>query len=110
VRHLAFVAVVIVTCALAVIINVDLSQLLGVNFFTMKLWFAVPAGAGICGLLAASGVVVAARSYDIRPTRVDVFGMVVLAAVMMPLIYYVDYTNLILADGRKASDVIDFAT
>jgi hypothetical protein len=35
--------------------------------------------------------------------------MVVVAAATMFLIYYLDYATLVLDDGRKASDLVDFA-
>jgi hypothetical protein len=109
-RHLAFIGVVGVTCVLTTIVNVDLSQILGFNFFTARLWSVIPAGAGICGFLAASGIVVAARSYEIRPTRLDAFAMIVVAAFMMPLFYYVDDSILFLAHSRNAGNGIDIPT
>jgi hypothetical protein len=109
-RHLVLIGAMVVTCVLTAVANVLFSRILGINFFTLKFWFIVPGGAGICGFLGASGAMLAARYFNIRPTGRDAIAMVVVAAATMVLIYYLDYATLVLANGRKASDLVDFAT
>jgi hypothetical protein len=109
-KHLKLLIAMALTCILAAIANVIVARMIGLNIFTFKLWFVVPIGAIAMGLLGASGAILAARYFHIRPNLVDAVLMSLVAAATMLLIYYLDYATFVLNDGRKASDLVDFGS
>ena len=54
-KHLLLLAAMIITCVLVAIANVVIARTIGINFFTMKVWLVIPIGAGLVGMLGASG-------------------------------------------------------
>jgi hypothetical protein len=109
-KHIILLIAMAITCVLAAVANVIVTRMIGLNIFTFKLWFIVPAGAIGVGMLGASGAILAARYFNIQPTIIDAMLMVVVAAATMVLIYYLDYATFVLDDGRSATDLVDFAT
>lgn len=107
-KHILLLISMAITCILAAVANVIVSRMVGISMFTFKLWFVVPAGALCLGMLGASGAILAARYFQIKPTIIDAVLMVFVAAATMFFIYYLDYATLVLDDGRKASDLISF--
>jgi hypothetical protein len=107
-KHIFLLIAMAITCILAALANVIITRMVGINIFTFKLWFVIPAGAIGVGMLGASGAILAARYFQIKPTIIDAVLMVFVAAATMILIYYLDYATLVLDDGRKASDLINF--
>jgi hypothetical protein len=99
-----------ITCILAAVANVIVTRMIGLNIFTFKVWFVIPVGAVGVGMLGASGAILAARYFHIQPTIIDAMLMVLVAAATMGLIYYLDYVTFVLDDGRKASDLVGFAS
>ena len=107
-KHILLLIAMIITCVLAAVANVIVSRMVGINMFTFKLWFVIPAGAICLGMLGASGAILGARYVQVQPTIIDAVLMVFVAAATMLLVYYLDYATLVLDDGRKVSDLIDF--
>jgi hypothetical protein len=99
-----------ITCILAAVANVIVTRMIGFNIFTFKVWLVIPMGAVGVGMLGASGAILAARYFHIQPTIIDAMLMVLVSAATMGLIYYLDYATFVLDDGRKASDLADFAS
>jgi hypothetical protein len=87
-----------------------LEHYLGFGFFTLMIWFVVPAGAAITGFLASSGYYLGAKLFDARPNWIMAAGMVAIAGVTQFLIYFGIYATLRLPDGRLLSDVASFWT
>jgi len=109
-KHVILLIAMAITCILAAVANVIVTRMIGLNIFTFKLWFIIPAGAIGVGMAGASGAVLAARYFNIQPTIVDAVLMVAVAAATMILIYYLDYATFVLDNGRRATDLVDFAT
>nr|CUV26849.1 conserved membrane protein of unknown function [Ralstonia solanacearum] len=109
-KHIILLIAMAITCILAAVANVVITRMIGLNVFTFKLWFIIPAGALCVGMLGASGAILAARYFNIQPTIVDAVLMVVVAAATMLLIYYLDYTTFVLDDGRRVADLVDFGS
>ncbi|WP_425952873.1 hypothetical protein [Ralstonia pseudosolanacearum] len=99
-----------ITCILAAVANLVITRMIGLNVFTFKLWFIIPAGAVCVGMLGASGAILAARYFNIQPTIIDAVLMVAIAAATMLLIYYLDYATFVLDDGRRVADLVDFGS
>ena len=109
-KHIILLISMAITCLLVAVANVIVDRMVGINIFTFKFWLIIPAGAFLIGMLGASGAILAARYFNIQPTIIDAMLMVIIAAATMILIYYLEYTTLVLDDGRKASDLIDFTS
>jgi hypothetical protein len=109
-KHIILLVAMAITCVLAATANVIITRVVGLNIFTFNLWVIVPVGAIGVGMLGTSGAILAARYFNIRPTIIDAIFMVVIAAATMILIYYLDYMTFVLDDGRRASDLVSFAT
>ncbi|TYO61484.1 hypothetical protein FXV83_38025 [Bradyrhizobium hipponense] len=109
-KYIILVIAMAITCILAAVANVLITRMIGLNLFTYKLWFIIPAGAICVGMLGASGAILAARYFNIQPTIVDAILMVLVAAATMVLIYYLDYATFVLEDDRRVADLIDFGS
>ena len=100
----------IVTCVAAAVANVALAHYAGFNLFGLTLWFVIPVGAIIVGAIAASGAIVAARLFDIRPSMLQsVISAAIIGAATMLLIYFLEY-NTLEVRGSKLRSLIDFWT
>ena len=44
-KHIILLVAMAITCILAAVANVILTRMIGLNIFTFKLWFIIPAGA-----------------------------------------------------------------
>lgn len=97
----------LVTSILVAIANVAISNIVGFNLFTFNIWFIIPAGALAVGAAAASGYYFGALFFHKRPSALLLVQMVIIAAFSQFLIYYLEYTTLII-DGQKVSDFVPF--
>ena len=99
----------LITSVLTAIAVLIVQKLVGLNLFTLMVWLIVPAGAIATGMAAASGYYFGSLYFHTRPGVLLVMQMVVIAGFTQWLIYYMGYLTLILDDGRRVSDYIDFS-
>jgi len=96
------------TSILTAIIVLLFQKLTGFNFFTFSIWLVVPVGALLTGFAAASGYMFGSLYFHHRPTKMLLLNMVAIAASTQFLIYYLEYSTVLLDDGTSASSVIGF--
>lgn len=100
----------IVTCVVAAVANVALAHYAGFKLFGLTLWFVIPVGALIVGAVAASGAIVAARLFDIRPSLwQSIISATLIGGATMLLIYFLEY-NTLQVRGTKIRTLVDFWT
>ena len=99
----------LVTSVLVALLVTVGERLTGFDFFTLSVWVIVPGGAILTGLGAASGYYFGSLYFHTRPTALLFFQMVVIAGLTFFLIYYLEYSTLVLDDGRRVSDYISFS-
>lgn len=80
----------------------------GFNLFSFSILVIVPAGAGACGFVAASGYYLAAKFLHQRPTKALLIQMVVIAAFTQALIYWLEYKTASV-NGVSVADFISFS-
>lgn len=79
----------------------------GFNLFSFSVFMIVPAGAGACGFVAASGYYLAAKFLHQRPTKALLIQMVVIAAFTQALIYWLEYQTASV-DGVSVANFVSF--
>lgn len=87
--------------------NALVDRLIGFNFFAFSFWFVVPVGSLVCGFAAASGYYFGAKFFHIRPSKLLLVQMVVIAAITQLLIYWFEYQTLYI-DGVHVADFVPF--
>ncbi|WP_327752694.1 hypothetical protein VVT58_09180 [Sphingobium sp. SJ10-10] len=80
----------------------------GFNLFSFSVLVIVPAGAGACGFVAASGYYLAAKFLHQRPTNALFMQMVVIAAFTQALIYWLEYKTASV-NGVSVANFISFS-
>ncbi|MBU3638193.1 hypothetical protein [Polynucleobacter sp. AP-RePozz3-80-G7] len=108
--HIQIIAFALLTSVLTALANLLVENWFGINVFSFGLWFILPVGAVIVGMGGASGGFLACKYFNIKPNWLDALALAVIAAFTMYLIYYLGYITLLLEDGSKASDLVDFGT
>lgn len=108
--HLKIVVFALITSVLTALANLALENIIGINVFSFGLWFIIPVGAVLIGMLGASGGFLACKYFNIIPTKLDAISLIIIAAFTMFLIYYLGYSTLVLDDGIMVKNVIDFWT
>lgn len=97
----------LITSIATAIIVTAIDHFTGLNVFTFSIWVVLPAGAGLCGFLAASGYYLAAKALHQRPTSILLAQMVAIAAVTQALIYWLEYSTTAI-NGVYISTAIPF--
>ena len=105
---LAVSACGLITSLITVLIITVISRLTGFDLFGFNLWFIVPIGAGFCGFAAASGYYFGSLYFHTRPSLLLFLQMVIIAGLSQILVYYLQYYTMVLDDGRRVSDFLDF--
>jgi len=98
----------LITSVMTAIAVLIVQKMVGLNLFTLMVWLIVPAGAIATGMAAASGYYFGSLYFHTRPSVLLLMQMVAIAGLTQWLIYYIGYLTLILDDGRRVSDYIDF--
>ena len=99
----------LITSILTAVGIVAIDNLTGFDLFTLSIWVVVPVGAVLTGAAAASGYYFGSLYFHQRANWLLFLQMIVIAGLTQLLIYYIQYTTLVLDDGIKASDVVPFA-
>ncbi len=98
----------IATAIITPFLETFLSGLLNHDIYTFMTILVFPAGAYATGIISASGFYFSAYLLHQMPNRY-LFIMMFLASLLTPvLIYYIDYSNLILDNGTHADQVTSF--
>jgi hypothetical protein len=80
-----------------------IQNLIGFQLFTFSIWIVAPVGAIATGMAAASGYYFGSLYFHYRPNILLLLQMVIIAGVTQILIYYLEYSTLVLDNGIKAS-------
>jgi len=106
--HISVIAFALITSLLTALANILISKWTTINIFSFSFLFIVPAGAFLIGASGASGGLFACKYFNIKPNKLDFIFLVVVGALTMFLIYYLDYITYVLDDGTKVADVVNF--
>lgn len=96
------------TSILTAITVVAVANSTGFNLFTLSFWMILPVGALLVGLASASGYYFGSLLFHKKPDLTLLLQMVLIAAFTQILIYYMEYSTLVLEDGTNATDVVTF--
>lgn len=107
--HLGVVVCGIATSILTALAITTISKLTGFNLFTLSVWVVVPVGAMLVGFAAASGYYFGCLYFHKRATWFLLLQMMIIAAGTQGLIYYIEYSTMVLNDGRRVADYIEFS-
>ncbi len=99
----------LVTSVLVALLITVAQHLTGFDLFTLSVWVIVPVGAILTGFAAASGYYFGSLYFHTRPNALLFLQMVLIAGLTFFLIYYLEYSTLVLDDGRRASDYVSFS-
>lgn len=107
-RRSAVATAGLVTSVATAVVVATIDALTGFNLFTFSIWLVLPAGAIVCGGLAASGYFFAAKHFHERPTPLLLVQMLVIAAATQLLIYWLEY-EAATVDGTRIAGLVSFA-
>jgi len=108
--HIQITFFALITALLTALANLLIENWFGINVFSFGLFVVLPVGAVLIGMSGASGGFLACKYFNILPNRIDALVLTAIAVFTMFLIYYLGYITLVLDDGTKASNLVDFRT
>ncbi len=107
IRDLIVTAFVIVTSSVTALILALVESNSGFAFYSLMLWFVIPAGALLSGFAAASGYYFGAKLFHHRPTRLLAFNMTSVAVTTYFLLNWLNY-SFMQVEGRQVANLIPF--
>ena len=107
--HIKIILFSLVTALLTAVTNIFIDRTFSINVFSFWLWFVIPVGAVLVGVAGASGGFLACKYFKIIPSGSDATALVVVAALTMFMIYYLDFITLTLDSGAKVSEIVSFS-
>jgi len=82
------------TSLLTALLLFGIERLFGFSFYTWILWFVIPVGALLTGLVASTGYYCGARLFNHRPSRGLLLNILLVAVGCFFLIHYLGYYSL----------------
>jgi hypothetical protein len=82
-------------------------RLTGLALYTWMLWFVIPVGAIVAGILGATGYLTGAWLFGRSPTRLLLAGVILTSLTTFLMIHFLDYISLAVA-GRPVADYVSF--
>jgi hypothetical protein len=107
-RNLGALAIGTVSFVATVGLVLGIQKLIGLNLFSLMWWGVIPAGAFLCGLLAASGYYGGAVALHVKPARFMAIAMLVLAALVQVALYYSQYALAETESGQAIRELVSF--
>ncbi len=99
----------LITSLLTAVAVLLIETLTGYNIFSVRLWMVIPAGAALTGAMAASGFYFGSLYFHTRKADWPLLlQMVIIGGFTQLLIYYLQYSTLVLDNGVRASDIVPF--
>ena len=106
-KDILVVAATAATSIITVVVLAFVDRAVGFSLYGFMLWFIVPVGAILSGLVAASGYYLGARALNHRPSRFVLVGVLAISTMMFFLINYLEYYTQS-SGGAQLHDYIAF--
>lgn len=78
-----------------------------ISFYSLMVWFVIPAGAGVSGFAAASGYYLGARFFNYKPKKIFLIGILGVSIGTYLFIQYLDY-SLLEVKGESVAHYLSF--
>lgn len=95
------------TSLLTVLILYWIESHWNISFYSLMVWFVIPAGAGISGFAAASGYYFGARFFNYKPRKIILISMLGVSIGTYLFIQYLDY-SLLEVQGESIAHYLSF--
>jgi hypothetical protein len=96
-----------VTCMVTAFILWQIQAQTQFAFYLYSVWFVIPVGAIVSGVVASSGYYFVARIFNHRPTRLLLVNILIGAVATFFLIYYFQYLTQT-ANGKRVADLMSY--
>lgn len=107
-RQIGVTACGLVTSVLTAVAVTTVSRLTGFDLFTFSFWVVIPVGALLTGFAAASGYYFGSLFFHCKANWFLLIQMVLIAGFTQLLIYYIEYSTMVLDNGVRVADFIPF--